>query len=38
MSILRRIFLTIAVVGLTVIAPCAPAAEPLAVTVERGAQ
>lgn len=38
MSILYRIFLTIALLGLTAIAPCAPAAEPFTVTVERGAQ
>ncbi|MGA9981226.1 MAG: CocE/NonD family hydrolase [Candidatus Sulfotelmatobacter sp.] len=36
MSILYRSVLTIALVGLTVIAPCASSAEPFAVTVERG--
>ena len=36
MSTLHRRVLTIALVGLTILAPCASAAEPLAVTVERG--
>ena len=35
MSVLHRIFLAVALVGLTVSAPVAWAAEPLAVTVER---
>src|SRR5579864_3464689 len=37
MSILHRSFLTITLAGLTVVAPGASAAEPFAVTVERGA-
>ncbi|HET9305024.1 MAG TPA: CocE/NonD family hydrolase [Candidatus Sulfotelmatobacter sp.] len=37
MSTLQRSFLTIALVSLTVVAPGASAAEPFAVTVERGA-
>src|ERR1700739_1349811 len=37
MSILHRGFLTIALAGLTVVAPRARGAEPFAVTVERGA-
>ena len=36
MSTLHLRFLTIALVGLTILAPCASAAEPFAVTVERG--
>jgi putative CocE/NonD family hydrolase len=36
MSTLHRRVLTIALVGLTILAPCASAAEPFAVTVERG--
>jgi putative CocE/NonD family hydrolase len=36
MSTLHRRFLTIALVGLMILAPCASAAEPFAVTVERG--
>jgi putative CocE/NonD family hydrolase len=36
-STLHRSLLTIALLGLTVVAPCASAAEPFAVTVERGA-
>ncbi|HLZ43118.1 MAG TPA: hypothetical protein VKQ11_19270 [Candidatus Sulfotelmatobacter sp.] len=38
MSIMHRSFLTIALVGLTVVARGASAAEPIAVTVEHGVE